>query len=129
MSMIRIFLLVALLTMGTSTPASADDWTPWYAVSDGHKSRIDVRYQRSTIKASDGRCDIQYQFRNRYSERASFSFKVYADGWRVGADSQVELGKNESSFSAANVHSTKEIWVEVKNLHAAGSHIRLPAAD
>jgi hypothetical protein len=118
-----------LLIAGTSTPAAADDWTPWYALSDGYKGRIDVRYQRSSIKAADGRCDIQYQFRNRYSERASFAFKIITDGGRVSAEGRQELGKGESSWSAANVHSTKEIWVDIKDLHAAGSHTRLPAAD
>jgi opacity protein-like surface antigen len=123
----RIFVLAALLVAPLSQAASADDWTPWYSVSDGYKNHIDVRYQKSTLKASDGRCDIKYQFRNRYQDRVSFTYKIIVDDRRVQTERVEELGGHgQTSDGTSYARNTREVWVDISNLRAAGSQSTWP---
>lgn len=107
--------------------AQADDWTAWQSLSDGHKNKIDVRYKRSSLKAPDGRTDIRYQFRNRYQDRVSFTYKIIGDGRQVQVERVEELGGNgQTSADSGYARNTREVWVNLSNLRAAGSHMVLP---
>ena len=127
MKLHHLLAVVALLVAPLSQPASADDWSPWYNVSDGYKNRIDVRYQKSTLKASDGRCDIKYQFRNRYQDRVSFTYKIIVDDRRVQTERVEEIGgQGQTSDETNYARNTREVWVDISNLRAAGSQTNLP---
>lgn len=115
-----------LITWGTGS-ASADDWTQWYSLSDGYRNKLDVRYQRSSLKAGDGRTDIRYQFRNRYKDRVSFTYQIVVDGQKVQTERVEELGGNgQTSADTGYARNTREVWVRISNLRAAGSHSATP---
>lgn len=122
--------LAALSALWFTPSASADDWTSWYSIQDGHMNRIDVRYRRSSLKSSDGRGDVNYQFRNRYADAVELKFKVIINQGEVGADSQVQLdARNGTSFDGAYVRGAREIAVKVESLRRAGSSVQLPRAE
>ena len=107
--------------------AMADDWTEWYSLSDGYRILIDVRYKRSSLKAGDGRTDIRYQFRNRYKDRVSFTYQIVVDGNQVQNERVEEIGGNgQTSVDTNYARNTREVWVRISNLRAAGSHSSTP---
>jgi hypothetical protein len=123
-------IVTAVSMMALAPAASADDWTPWYSIQDGYMDRIDVRYRRSALKASDGRGDVNYQFRNRYADAVELKFKVIINQGEVAADSQVQMdARDGTSFEGAYVHNAREIAVKVDDLRRAGSMVLLPRAE
>lgn len=126
----RVFVALACCAVTLAVApnvAQADDWTDWYSLTDGYRGKIDVRYKRSSIKAGDGRTDIRYQFRNRYKDRVSFTYRIIGDGNLVQAERVEELGGNgQLSADSGYARNTREIWVNISNLRAAGSHLALP---
>lgn len=123
--------IVAAVSMLWFAPAaSADDWTSWQSIQDGYMDRIEVRYRRSALKSSDGRGDVNYQFRNRYADAVELKFKIIINAGEVAADSQVQMdAKGGTSFEGAYVHNAREIAVKVKDLRRAGSMVLLPRAE
>lgn len=117
---LAVFFLASISLSPTN--AYADDWSNWYSISDGYQNKILVRFQKSSIKASDGRADTKYQFKNTYKTRVSFHYTAANDANVLQNEGVEELGAGEESFEGRNVHRTNTVWINVSDVHKAGSH-------
>src|SRR5689334_17216044 len=70
-----IALLIIFVTL--FAPISFADWGPYKSVSDGQNDKIKMRVSIDPFHFSADTRKMTYQFRNDYSSRVTFSFKVY----------------------------------------------------
>ncbi len=111
----RTSIRAALVVLSVVLTAQAATWTKWREVIDGRTNAIAFRHAIDTFDY-DGQRLIDWQFRNRYSQRVTFDYEIY---FEVSAGEHKETGSltlDRDETRGSRRLGVKVICVRIKNL-------------
>jgi len=119
----KLALKVALCALFTVTRGFGDsNWGPYQSVSDGRDNRIYVRVAIGTFRYEGGSYRMTWQFRNDYSGKATFAYRVahYDDKGKKQYDTGEETlapGKESQTYGSWTIgDGTRGLEVTITKL-------------